>query len=51
MALLGVLLLTDRPGLRLDYFALSSTWEGSPVFTTTAEPEMLRPATGRLDPG
>ncbi len=37
-AALGVLLLTDRPGLRAEYFALQAPWQGKPICTSIGAP-------------
>lgn len=36
----GVLLVTDRPGLRAECFALGAPWEGKPVATTVSQPRL-----------
>jgi hypothetical protein len=37
---LGAPLVTDRPGLRTEQFALGTPWEGRPVATTVSEPHL-----------
>lgn len=36
----GMLLLIDRPGLSVEYFALGEPWEGAPVHATVGEPRL-----------
>jgi hypothetical protein len=40
LALLGALYLSDEPGLRCGYFALTPSWEGLPVFTSVGDPQL-----------
>lgn len=43
MGAMGALLLADRPGLRVEYFALTPSWDARPVFTAVGEPQLGRP--------
>ena len=36
----GVLLITDRPGLEARYFSLGAPWEGKPRYVTVGEPRL-----------
>lgn len=38
LAVTGALLITDRPGLRAEYFALGQPWEGKPFHTAVSQP-------------
>jgi hypothetical protein len=40
LALLGALCLSDVPGLRSEYFALTPNWSGLPVFTSVSDPQL-----------
>jgi len=40
---LGVLLLTDQPGLRAEYYSLTPNWEGPPVYVGIGQPQVLGP--------
>ncbi|MEE8367730.1 MAG: PA14 domain-containing protein, partial [Thermoanaerobaculia bacterium] len=40
LAIAGALLVTDRPGLRAEYFALGTPWEGRPLYSTVGEPRL-----------
>lgn len=38
--LLGVLLLTDGPGLRQEFYAVTPDWSGDPVYTRLGDPQL-----------
>ena len=40
LVLFSLLILTDQAGLRTEYFALSHTWQGRPVFTAVSDPQL-----------
>jgi hypothetical protein len=44
LAGVGALLVTDRPGLRAEYFTLRPPWEGKPTYTTINEPHLPKDA-------
>jgi len=37
---LGLVLLGDRPGLRVEYYPLTPNWEGSPGYVSVGEPQV-----------
>lgn len=37
---LGLRLLIDRPGLRVDYFATDTDWQGSPIYSDVGPPQV-----------
>jgi len=39
----GILLLVDRPGLAVEYFATTTDWQGSPVYTDVGSPQVKEP--------
>ena len=40
---LGFVLIEDRPGLRAEYYPLTKSWEGSPVYVDIGQPQVLGP--------
>jgi hypothetical protein len=40
---LGLVLIQDRPGLRVEYYPLTPNWEGSPIYVDIGQPQVLGP--------
>ena len=38
-----MLLVSDQPGLRTEYYSLTPNWQGSPVYVGIGQPQVMRP--------